>query len=112
MSNRIPRANALIKKELSKILFQEIDFPPRVLVTITRVETLANLISAKIYISVIPENKAEEVLRILDKDIYNLQQQLNKRLKMRPVPKIGLKKEEKAKEAARIEEVLEQLKKS
>ncbi len=112
MSNRIPRANALIKKELSKILWREVDFPSGVLATVTRVETLLNLSEAKIYISVIPESKTEEVFRILNKEIYNLQQQLNKRLKMRPVPKIGLKKEEKAKEAARIEEVLEQLKKS
>jgi len=112
MSNRIPRANALIKKELSKILLREVDFPSGVLVTVTRVETLPNLSEAKIYISVIPESKTEEVFRILNKEIYNLQQQLNKRLKMRPVPKIWLKKEEKAKEAARIEEVLEQLKKS
>jgi len=112
MSNRIPRANALIKKELSKILLREVDFPPGVLATVTRVETLASLSEAKIYISVIPENKTEEVLKMLNKEIYNLQQQLNKRLKMRPVPKIWLKKEEKAKEAARIEEVLEQLKKS
>lgn len=112
MSNRIPRTNALIKKELSKILLLEVDFPSGVLITVTRVETLASLDSAKIYISIIPENKAEEVLRMLNKDIYNLQQQLNKRLKMRPVPKIGFEKEEKTKEAARVEEVLEQLKKS
>lgn len=112
MANRIPRTNALIKKELSKIFLREVDFPSGVLVTVTRVETLLNLSEAKIYISVIPESKTEEVFRILNKEIYNLQQQINKRLKMRPVPKIGLKKEEKAKEAARIEEVLEQLKKS
>ena len=112
MPNRIPQVNALIKKELSKILLRDVDFSSSVLVTVTRVEILPNLSEAKIYISVIPENKTEEVFKTLNKEIYNLQQQLNKRLKMRPVPKIGLEKEEKAKEAARIEEVLEQLKKS
>jgi len=122
MSNRIKRVNSLIKNELSQILLKEIDFPKDVLVTITRVETSVDLNQAKVYISVILasialQNKAggsgeqvDKILRILDRRIYDIQQALNKRLRMRPIPRIKFEKEGKTKEAARVEELLEEIK--
>ena len=111
MKNRIPRVNQLIKKELSQIILRETDFPESVLVTVTRVETFPNLIESKVFISVLPKDKTENTLKILNREIYEIQQKLNKRLKMRPIPKIGFRGEKKTVEAARIEEILEKLKK-
>ena len=111
MSNRIQSVNSLIKNELSQILLKEVDFPEDTLATLTRVETSTDLSQAKVYISIMPDNKINEIFEILNKNIYKLQQELNKRLKMRPVPRIVFKKEEKTEEAGRIEELLEQLKK-
>lgn len=112
MTRRIQRVSQLIKKELSQLLLKEVDFPEGVLVTITRVETSANLFQAKVYISVMPEEKLSKVLQILDKLIYFLQQRLNKRLKMRPIPRIIFMEEKTTAEAGRVEELLEQVKKS
>jgi len=112
MTKRIPRVNKLIKKELSQIILKEVEFPSGVLVTITRVETTSNLGEAKIYVSVMPEYRSSRVSQILNKQIYEIQQGLNKRLKMRPVPRIRFVKELKAKEAGRIEELLEKIKKN
>ena len=111
MSNRIEKVNALIKKELSLILLREIDFPKNALITVTRVEAVPNLSEAKIYISTMPEDKSDRVQEILKRKVYYIQQCLNKRLKMRPIPKIGFKKEGRTKQADRVEELLEQLKK-
>ena len=110
MSNRIQRLNALIKMEMSQILLKELDFPNDVLITITRVETFANLSEAKIYVSAMPEDQIDKVFKILDRTIYDIQQKLNKRLKMRPVPRIKFEKEEMTREASRIEDLLEKLK--
>jgi len=112
MSNRIQRINQLIKKELSQIILREIEFPQDVLVTITRVEISANLIEGNIWISVLPEEKLKRILEILNKNIYFLQQKLNKRLKMRPIPRIRFLEEKKTAEAGKIEELLEELKKN
>ncbi|MBM3250943.1 MAG: 30S ribosome-binding factor RbfA [Candidatus Nealsonbacteria bacterium] len=109
MSTRLLRVNSLIKKELSQILSREVDFPQGVLVTVTRVETTSNLIEAKVYVSLLGEKQAENVFKILNNNIYHIQQILNKRLKMRPIPKIIFKKEEKTGEASKIEEILEGL---
>lgn len=105
MKNRIQRINQLLKEELGKILLREADFS-EVLATVTRVETASNVQEAKVFVSVMPENKTDEVFNFLNRNIYNIQQELNKRLLMRPVPKIIFKKEGKTKEAARIEELL------
>ena len=110
MTNRIQRVNQLIKKELSQIILREIEFPSGILVTVTRAETTPNLIEAKIFISVIPEEKTLDVFKILKRSIYGLQQKINRRLKMRPVPRINFIEEKKTKEADRIEEILDKLK--
>ena len=110
MYRRTLRVNELIKRELNQIILRQVDFVKNVLVTITRVETSSNLIQAKVYISVVPKGKEVEVLKILNYQVYDLQQEINKRLKMRPVPKIKFVEEKKTKEASRIEELLEKIK--
>ena len=111
MSQRILKVNQLIKKELSQIILKEAEFPKEALVTLTRVETLPNLSECKVWISVIPEGRFKEVFKILSRNIYFIQQKLNKRLKMKRVPKIRFLEERKTAEASKIEEILEKLKK-
>lgn len=106
---RVQRVNQLIKKELSQAILKEITFPLNVLVTVTQVETSANLIQAKVYISVMPEGRIGEVMRVLNESIYDLQQKLNKRLKMRPIPRIIFVEEKKTGQAGRVEELLEKI---
>lgn len=108
---RTLQVNQLIKKELGPIIFKGVDFPEGVLITLTRVETTPNLIQAKIYISVMPEEKTSEAIDVLKKTAYELQQKLNRRLKMRPIPKIMFVEERATKQAGRVEELLEQVKK-
>jgi len=110
MSSRLLRVNQLIKKELSQIILREIDFSKDVLVTLTRVETVPNLSESKIYVSCIPDGKQEDVLKTLISQVWHLQQLLNKRLKMRPIPKIIFLKEKETVKAGKIEEILEKIK--
>jgi len=109
--NRIQRVNELIKEEVSQLLLKEVDFPEKILATVTRVETSVDLKQAKVYISVIPEEEISKVIKILNNKIYDIQQKLNKRLTMRIVPRIKFVEEKKTAEAARIEELLEKIKK-
>jgi len=110
MTKRIERVNQLIKKELSQIILREVDFPENVLVTLIHVDTSPNLIETKVFLSIMPEDKAPHVLGILNKRIYILQQVLNKRLKMRPMPRIIFKEEIGVQKAGRVDEILERIK--
>ena len=111
MSKRIEQVNELIQRELGKIILREIDFPQGIMVTLTRVETSVDLGQSKVYVSCFPRGKTKSVLGILNQNIYDIQQGLNKRLKMRIIPKIFFAAERETAEAGRIEELLERLKK-
>ncbi len=110
MARRIEQVNILIQKEMGKIFLRELDFEKNILVTITDVETSLNLQLTEIKISVFPEKETKKILEFLNKNIYNFQQKLNQRLKMRPVPKISFSIESRAQSAAKIEELLEKIK--
>ena len=111
MSNRIEKVNSLIEHELSKIIFRDFAFSPEILVTLTRVETTANMIEAKAYISVFPEPKAEPIINALSKSVYDIQYKINRTLRMRPIPKIKFVKETEISKAAKIEELLTKIEK-
>ena len=110
MSNRLERVNSLIQEELGKIILRDVEFPLDVLPTITGVKTSVDLANARVYISVIPQEKAKRIVEILNKIVYGLQKTLNKKLKMRPIPKIRFVEERQAGQAARVEELLEEVK--
>lgn len=110
MADRVPRINQLYKKEIGRILLKDVEMPDGALVTITDVDTSSNLIESKVYISCYPPEKKEEVSQVLKRNIYDIQKTINKRMKIRPVPKIIFKMESSAGEADKIEGLLEKLK--
>lgn len=108
---RARRFNELIKKELGRIIFEFLDdIKPGTLATITRVVTHANLFSAVVFISVYPPSGAKAVINKLRKSIYQIQQALNKKLRVRPVPKIIFKFDTNPEEANEVELLLEKIK--
>ncbi|KKP41649.1 MAG: Ribosome-binding factor A [Parcubacteria group bacterium GW2011_GWA2_33_14] len=111
MSNRLEKVNSLLEKEISKIILRDFNFQ-EALVTITHIDATANLIEARAFVSVLPEEKTDKIISILNKGVYSIQQKINKLLNMRPIPKIIFVKDEKIREAARIEELLEKIKKT
>ncbi|MCK5044454.1 30S ribosome-binding factor RbfA [Candidatus Parcubacteria bacterium] len=110
MTKRVSQVNELVRRKLSRIIFEEIDFPG-VLVTITRVETSERLNQAQVYVGVMPDNQSEKVFRVLRKLVYGLQQKLNKSLAFRSVPRIRFIEEKEVVRAAKIDELLEKIKK-
>ena len=106
---RVKRFNELIKIELGKIIFDFLDVKSGVLITVTRVITAIDLFSAVVFISVYPDNKANETFNKLNRLVYQIQQLLNKKLKIRPVPKIIFKRDTNPEEAAEVESILKEI---
>ncbi len=106
MAWRIEKVNSVLEREIGNIILTDFDFPPDVLVTVTRVETSSNVIQAKVYVSVMPEKEEEKIFNILNRGVYAVQRKVNQRLRMRPVPRLIFVKDEAVKNASRIEELL------
>jgi len=85
---KLQKINELIRQELGKIILKEEEFGPGALVTLMAVETSEDLLHANIAVSVFPTEKAQVVLKKLTASVFNLQQLLNKKMEMHPVPKI------------------------
>ncbi|MBU1176848.1 MAG: ribosome-binding factor A [Patescibacteria group bacterium] len=105
MSQRIKRVNELLKHEISQLILREIDFPD-ILVTITDIDTSADLRHTKVKISALPQDKNELAIEIINQNIFRIQQKLNKKLHMKPIPKIRFEIDQVEIKAQRIEELL------
>lgn len=88
MAHKIAKVNELIKQELSQILLREEEFGQGVLASILEVKTSPDQLNATVIFSVWPDSQSQEVLKKLNAHIWQLQQFLNRRLKIHPVPKM------------------------
>jgi len=109
-NNRIKKVNSLLEQEIGKIILREFYFPG-IMITLTYVAASSNLFEAKVYISAYPDARLDEIVEILNKNVFKIQSEINEKLKMRPVPKIKFVKDKEMPASGRVEELLSQLKK-
>ncbi len=102
---RPDRVGSVIQKELGNILLREIDFPESSLVTISRVDVSKDLAVAKIGVSVFPESKKTEAFDTLKKAQGKLQFLLNRKMNIKPMPRIDFVVNEGSEKASRIEKI-------
>ena len=109
-SNRIGRINEEIQRELSDLMRTLKD--PRVqktMVSVTRVETTADLHYAKVYVSVYDKEQAKEVLKGLKSSGGYLRHELANRLSLRHTPELVWAEDHSITYGARILDILSKL---
>ena len=84
---RIEKLNILLQEEVAKILEEEVEFPEGNLVTVTRASISDDVYYGTVFISILGKN-SQKFLEKLEKNTRHIQQLLNRRLRIRPVPKI------------------------
>ncbi|MDO8494902.1 MAG: 30S ribosome-binding factor RbfA [bacterium] len=107
---RQEKISELLREEIGKILLRELDFDADAIVTVTRAIVSEDRNHAKIYVSVLPSQFAEEAMEAIKKQVYFLQQALNKKMRIRPVPRIAFVLDRTEEEAARIEKIIDETK--
>lgn len=107
--HRTEKLEGLIREELSKIIDRDVDFTVGSLVTITRVSISSDSHYATVHLSIISE-EPHKALHLLIKNIYDVQQSLNKQMRIRPVPKIRFALDEQEFKREKIEKSLSDLK--
>ena len=109
-SNRIGRINEEIQRELSELLRTLKD--PRVrdeLVSVTRVDTTADLRYAKVYVSVYNKEHAKDALKGLKSSGSFLRHELASRLSLRRTPELVWEEDHSITYGARILDILSTL---
>ena len=87
-SNRIGRINEEIQRELSDLLRTVKDPRVRGLVSITRVDTTADLRYAKVYVSVLDKSDGKDVIRGLRSAGGYLRREIGRALSLRYTPEL------------------------
>jgi len=109
MFSRIDRVNELIKTTLSEIIIREIEMPLGVFLTVVKVDTSRDLRYARVFVSVFPEKQFGSTIKMLNKKVYFLQGKLNKKLSMKPLPRIEFISDHTEVEADKIEKLLKEI---
>ncbi|MCI8476853.1 MAG: 30S ribosome-binding factor RbfA [Oscillospiraceae bacterium] len=107
--NRIGRINEEIQRELSALIRTVKD--PRVqgLVSITAVETTADLRYAKIYVSILDQAGGDQVIRGLKSAGGYLRRELGRALSLRYTPELIFERDQSIDKGAHILSILEGL---
>ena len=85
---RIERLNDTIQEEISKILMLEVKDENIKFVTVTGVETTNDLSYAKVYVTVLENEKKEMVLESLNKAAPFIRSKLAERIEIRHTPEL------------------------
>jgi ribosome-binding factor A len=110
MTNRITKINSLIQRHIGEIITRDISLKPGVFVTVAKVDTMPDLRYTRIFISIFPEKEIDYTVKTLEKELYQIQGALNKRLAMKPLPKIEFKVDMTESRADEIEKLLKEIK--
>jgi len=108
MSDRIAKVNKLLKQEVGKLILEDVDFPVNMVVTVIKADVSADLHYGDVYVSVMPKDKEDEALRILEESAYPMQQKINRKLFMKPVPLVRFRLDFSGDKADRINELLKE----
>lgn len=109
MSYRIQQINELIRNYIAEILTRELDLKPGVFLTVVKVDTSPDLRYTHIFVSVFPEKEAEYARKTLEKEIYQIQGKLNKKLSLHPLPRIKFEIDYTEEKADEIEKILKNI---
>ncbi len=108
--DRIDRVNAQIKKEISRVVHQELGDPRLEFVTILRVETSRDLRTARVYFSVLGEDSAVEAAKTaLESAGKIIRRYVGGNVKMRYTPEFHFIYDHSAEFSARVEQTLTEI---
>lgn len=110
MNLRANRVGEQMKKELSEIISRKLKDPRVGFVTVTDVKVTGDLQQAKVYISVLgDEKKKEDTLKGLAKASGFIRTEIGQRIRLRKTPEFTFEFDESISYGNRIESILKQI---
>ncbi|MBI2055740.1 MAG: 30S ribosome-binding factor RbfA [Candidatus Sungbacteria bacterium] len=105
---RIEKIQNLLREVIAATIARELAFPEGTMVTVTRVTPSEDLYYATVFVTILAAAPPaeREVLKLLQKATGAVQRALNRKLRMRPVPRIAFAVDQDEKRRERIEKLL------
>jgi len=111
MAHRIERVNSLIRHELCELLQRQVK-DPRLgnFITITAVDTSADMKYAKVFVSRMgSQEEKQEMLSVLASASGFFRRELTKRLRMRRVPELNFQWDDSFERGERVSRLIDQI---
>ena len=109
MSLKIERLNNLIMREVSIILEREVKDRGIEFVTVTAVKTTADLSFSKIYVTILNDDKKDEIMKSLKGASGFIRKTLADRIEVRHIPKLEFVYDESIEYGKRIEDKIKEI---
>ena len=109
-SRRLQKLESLLRSEVGANLERELELPPNTLLTITSVTVLPDLSQARLGVSILPVDRSQRIFKLLAAKAPNLQQLVNRRLRLYRVPRLNFYLDSSLAEADHIDRLLDSLK--
>jgi ribosome-binding factor A len=110
MKHRLARINEVLKRELSEMIARELNFSPKVLVTVNAVETTPDLRQGHVFVSVIGDQAEKAaVLAELEQHRVEFQRALGKRVVMKYTPHLYFKLDDSIERGTRVLDIIQDL---
>lgn len=109
MNNRIEKINELVKRYVGDIILKNLSLKEGIFITIAKVDTSPDLRYTRVFISIFPEKEISYTIKTLEKEIFQIQGKLNKKLHMRPLPKVEFRLDLTESKADKIEKILKEI---
>lgn len=103
---RIQKINDLIQEYVSDIILKELSLKEGVFITIPKVDTSPDFRYTRVFVSIFPDKEIPYGIKTLEKEIFKIQGILNKKLPMRPLPRITFQFDSTEFEADKIEKLI------
>ena len=99
----------LLREEISRVLVRDLEFPKGTMVTVTHIAMSRDGHYAHAYVTLLGTDP-KGALAMLRKNIYHIQKTINRKMQIRPVPKISFKIDEEEYNRERVERSIAGLK--
>lgn len=109
-SSRADRVGDLLQRELSKIIASELSYSDTGMITISGVSVSDDLSYAKVYVTVLQDDKRDHAMSVLHNNENHFRGLLSKTIKLRITPKIKFVYDESINVGNRMEQLLESIK--
>ncbi len=110
MNIKIERINHMIREEVSKILMLELKDERFKIVTVTDCDTANDLSYCKVYVTVLDEEKRDDILKALNKASGFIRSELAKRIEIRHIPELKFFYDESISYGENIEKIIDKIK--